>query len=72
MAKKVAFSKPKQPNPSPANADAWVNEANGTMKRLTIDVPATLHTRVKMQCAARGLKMADEIRSLLEERFPPS
>ena len=39
------------------------------MKRLTIDIPGDLHTRIKMQCAARGRKMADEIRVLLEEHF---
>ena len=39
------------------------------MKRLTIDIPEALHTRVKTRCAARGLKMTDEIRALLEERF---
>jgi hypothetical protein len=74
MGKKVAFSKPKQDPPVPLNADAWVNggQSDGPMKRLTIDVPVTLHNRVKSQCAARGLKMADEIRALLEKHFPPS
>ena len=47
------------------------NTATVPMKRLTIDIPSDLHTRVKMQCAARGRKMADEIRVLLEERFSP-
>ena len=36
------------------------------MKRLTIDVPESLHRRLKMSCAGRGVKMADEIRSALE------
>lgn len=40
------------------------------MKRLTIDVPMDLHQRVKIGCAKRGLKMADEIRKLLEKEFP--
>jgi len=40
------------------------------MKRFTIDVPARLHRRIKAQCALQGVKMADEIRRLLEERFP--
>ena len=39
------------------------------MKRLTIDLPASLHTRVKSGCAQRGVKMADEIRRLLEAHF---
>jgi hypothetical protein len=28
-----------------------------------------LHRRVKMRCAAEGVKMADVIRRFLEERF---
>jgi hypothetical protein len=37
---------------------------------LTIDLPASLHKRVKTGCAMRGVKMADEIRRLLDEHFP--
>jgi predicted membrane GTPase involved in stress response len=57
-------------------ADAWVanREKNGEskepMKRLTIDVPVDLHKRIKTQCAAAGVVMADEIRNLLEKHFP--
>jgi hypothetical protein len=40
------------------------------MKRFTIDVPISLHRRIKVQCAERGRKMADEIRTLLERHFP--
>ena len=39
------------------------------MKRLTIDVPATLHANVKSLCAKRGVKMTDAIRELLEDKF---
>jgi hypothetical protein len=39
------------------------------MKRLTIDIPAALHGRIKAQCALRGIKMADEIRVLLDRHF---
>jgi predicted DNA binding CopG/RHH family protein len=42
------------------------------MSRFTIDVPESLHRRVKMQCAARGQKMADMMRDLLEREFPTS
>lgn len=41
-----------------------------TLKRLTIDIPEPLHRRIKVACARRGAKMADEIRRLLEERYP--
>lgn len=38
-------------------------------KRLTIDIPESLHRNIKVDCAKRGVKMADEIRDLLEKRF---
>lgn len=40
------------------------------MKRLTIDIPDSLHRRVKSRCGQDGLRMADVIRDLLEQRFP--
>lgn len=40
------------------------------MKRFTIDVPISLHKRIKSQCAMEEVHMADEIRKLLEARFP--
>ena len=39
------------------------------MKRLTIDVPLSLHRRLKLSCVKRGHKMADEIRALLEQHY---
>jgi len=71
VTKKVAIAaKPASQEPAP-NPDHWVEsrEVHG-MKRLTIDVPAGLHTRIKSQCAVRGTKMADAIRALLEREFP--
>jgi predicted DNA binding CopG/RHH family protein len=79
--KKVAFaSKPEQPT---QNLDEWVSrepETQTTTKktetkpekttRLTVDVPISLHRRVKTQCASEGLKMADVLRELLEKHFP--
>jgi hypothetical protein len=37
--------------------------------RLSFLLPVRLHTRFKTVCSARGLKMADEIRLLLERRI---
>jgi hypothetical protein len=83
--KQVKFSKrPSAAPPASEAAEAWVTSrgndlaANGEkqdvpdvpMKRLTIDIPESLHIRVKSQCAKRGTKMADEIRALLEKHFP--
>lgn len=75
MSKKVNFAA-RPATPSPA-ADQWVSEravtptaaASVPMKRLTIDLEATQHTRFKTLCAQHGLKMADELRRLLEHRI---
>lgn len=39
-------------------------------KRLTIDIPESLHKRVKSQCANRGTTIADVVRDFLERKFP--
>lgn len=67
MKKTLSFStKPTtQPDRSP---DEWVMnrqvgaapvEAEST-KRLTIDVSASLHVRMRSRCALNGIRMADE------------
>ncbi len=82
MKKSVAFAKPSKP----ADADSWVSAPRPVdvsessvlapeppaepMKRFTIDVPESLHRRVKIACAQRGTRMADEIRILLAREFP--
>ncbi|HEY4311646.1 MAG TPA: plasmid partition protein ParG [Pirellulales bacterium] len=72
--KKVSFSsKPSAEATSRLSPDRWVNDHDATTestKRLTIDVPQSLHTRVKSQCALQGLQMADVVREMLERRFP--
>jgi hypothetical protein len=75
--KRVSLAaKPRGAAATTPTADAWVQSrqlesGNGeAMKRLTVDVPSSLHTRIKSQCALRGVKMADEIRELLEKHFP--
>jgi hypothetical protein len=58
--------------PSHPNVDDWVKDrlpAEMPMKRLTIDIPVTLHQRVKSQCALEGQNMADMVRILLETEF---
>lgn len=74
MSKKVTFGvKPELVRADPAKVDEWVNiRDQDAMKRLTIDIPASLHARIKSQCALRGVKMADEVRELLEKQFPKS
>lgn len=74
MSKKVSFGvRPGVAQADAAKADEWVNRRNPeAMKRLTIDVPASLHARIKSQCAIRGVKMADEVRELLKKHFQSS
>lgn len=42
------------------------------VKRLTIDIPQTLHTAFKMDCSSRNTTMARDIRDWLVERYPDS
>jgi len=70
--KKVTFTGKPTNRQSAATPDQWVSDrsaSNEPVKRLTIDVPVSLHQRVKSQCALQGLKMADVVRELLEKRF---
>lgn len=82
MSKKVSIGPKPQPKQA-SSAEEWVESGSATVtkpteaekptettKRLTIDLPASLHTRVKVACALRGVKMVDAIRELLEEKFP--
>jgi hypothetical protein len=67
--KKVTFSGKPSANRTPTSPDQWVS--GEPMKRLTIDIPLSLHQRVKSRCALEGEKMADVVRRLLEKQFPP-
>jgi hypothetical protein len=81
--KSVFFNKPKVLDTNPV--DQWVGDGVERhappaevqpepgpvpMKRFTIDVPESLHKRIKAQCAIDGVKMADMLREMLEARFP--
>lgn len=73
MSKKVAFGAKPTTRAVPAEAEAWVKDrADGErerMRRLTIDIPDSLHRQIKSQCAMRGSKIADEVRELLREKY---
>ncbi len=81
MTKRVAFgTTPTATQPQPAapvladqaKIEQWV-EGRGRvepMKRFTLDVPASLHSRIKATCAMRGQKMNEVLLALLEEQFP--
>lgn len=42
------------------------------MKRLTFDIPADLHRRMKLTCVEQDRDMAEVLRELIEKRFPTS
>ncbi|WP_445505050.1 hypothetical protein [Microvirga sp. G4-2] len=74
MAKKTGLTKAP---PKPRTADEFVMAgrqiqpaAGEPMKRFTLDVPRSLHTRIKKACADRGEPMADVLREILEREFP--
>ncbi|WP_175868928.1 hypothetical protein [Bartonella gabonensis] len=73
MNKKIKIGTKPTNKSIPLTADAWVGShkenTNGGMKRLTIDIPETLHRLMKVSCASRGTKMADEVRELLSKKY---
>lgn len=67
--KTINIQRPKAPTP-----ETWVSEKaetpQGPTKRLTFDVSADLHKRIKMTCTARDQLMAEVLREILEKAFP--
>jgi hypothetical protein len=41
------------------------------MKRITIMVTQGTHTRIKLDCVAKHVNMADAIRNVVERAWPP-
>jgi ParG len=71
--KKVDFSvRPRAAKQElPANADQWVREGQGAapegpQKRLTLNLPADLHTKFKSRCVLEGETIQDKVRELIE------
>lgn len=65
MTKKVSIKNPKA---KPETADTWV-DTRENRKRLTIDIPVSLHTKLKIAAAKRGETMAEIICNTLEEKL---
>ena len=71
---------PAKPQSSNAAADAWVSGSRPDpeptpvstepTKRMTFDLPESLHRRVMLDCVANGVKMTTVIRKMLEDRWP--
>ena len=72
-AKKVQFGSQPASRPAPAaDPEQWVEQrtADERQKRMTFDVPESLHRRVKAGCAQRGVTIREVILELLEREFP--
>lgn len=80
--KKVNFNaKPKKEKP--VNVDEWVADRDSKavnskssletppekIKRLTLDIPESLHRAIKRKAVEDGETMADQLRSLLEKHY---
>lgn len=52
--------------------DAFVGSKRGgqRLKRLNLDIPAELHTRIKVACVLAERDMTTVVTEMLEERFP--
>lgn len=79
--KKVNFGA--KPQAKPPSVDDWVEtrvtpeadepvepqEEPEKMKRLTLDIPESLHRTIKSRAVVEGTTMADMLRELLEETY---
>ena len=66
-------------NELPATADEWVRDGNepekparqeeGPQKRLTLNLPAELHTDFKGLCVRKGITIQDKVQDLIEREL---
>ncbi|HEY9859765.1 MAG TPA: CopG family transcriptional regulator [Candidatus Obscuribacterales bacterium] len=79
--KKVSFGSKPSPEKT-VNVEEWVANREPLveelpkdepkpekMKRLTLDLPESLHKSIKLKATAEGVTMADLLRELLEEHY---
>jgi hypothetical protein len=57
----------------PPDGDSWVradtDQPAGPEKRLTLNLPAPLHTAFKGQCVREGVTIQDKVRRLIEREL---
>lgn len=53
------------------NRNKEIRNQEELTSRLTLDIPRSLHTEIKAQCARRGTKMVSEITELLYAHYSP-
>lgn len=66
-------TRPSKKNPAtgPTALDAFVNPEQGkATKRLNLNIPSSLHARMKAQCALAGRDMTQALIEILEVQFP--
>lgn len=67
-------TRPSKKNQEPgdqAALDAFVNPEQGkATKRLNLNIPSSLHARMKAQCALAGRDMTQALIEILEIKFP--
>lgn len=70
--KKVTFgATPAPKTEAPANAEQWIDSrTTEETKRLTLEIPKSLHARIKAYCAIQGVSMKDDIIEGLYQRYP--
>lgn len=66
MNKRFEFELPPEQS---AAEDAWVTKQRERMCRFTIDLPESVHTKFKIACAARRVRMADVVRESIERFY---
>ena len=61
-----------RPSKKAAQLDSFVKQTQikAATRRLNLNIPVSLHARIKAQCAMQGLDMTEALTELLEERFP--
>jgi len=72
--KVVMGTKPSNKSVVAPSSDQWVDNRDASAdkeatKRLTLDVPESLHRRIKTSCASRGTKIVQELTALLETHY---
>lgn len=55
---------------TPTDLDRFVSGGKPATKRLNVEIPASLHTRLKARCALEGREIRDVVTELLQQRFP--
>ncbi len=74
MSKKITIGSRPSAKPAAPAADAWVEDrakvgSEEKTKRLTLDIPESMHRRIKAKCALNGNTIVEEIREMLLQKY---